>query len=459
LLDDAVESVMSAAVTMPALATTADPVFAPSFNWRDHLPVHPLADAYPKVPHEQLVEIGESIRRSGLQFPIILHAKGDPTNPDAFELIDGITRLNSMAAVGLEFKFERFSFPLFYGRRKGHSLRLVIHGFDPDDMDSPVTTKIVNNLSDDEIAAYIENANLHRRHLEPEKYHARIEASRARIEAALKRDPEKSDRQLGEELGVDHKTVGKVRAKGEDVGSLPHVETRTDTKGRRQPAKKPKPTLKKTTTTDSPPSPAMDSSPTTPAPSADDSAAQRRRDNERLFDEDHADRDDDYAKADALAPNAVPDDQLIREGEAVAAGSVEAASISRDRILEEFFSSATTDDILARLPQTPLDQIREQAVDRWFGDLDLDAVLGRIPDARLSELTDLCISACTTVETLVVPVKTPKKLLGDLNSTLRWTLDQEDVSNSAQGVKIIRAKLAANKRDARELRLIFVKGK
>jgi hypothetical protein len=157
-----------------------------------------------------------------------------------------------------------------------------------------------------------------------------------------------------------------------------------------------------------------------------------------------------------------PDDLLIREGEAAAAEytrSVEASAISREQIVGEFFAGADVADIFARLPQAKLDQIREQAVDSWFGDLDLDAVLDRIPDARWSELLDLCISACTTVETLVVPVKTPRKLLGDLNGTLRWTLDQEDVSNAAQGVKIIRAKLAANKRDAKALRLVFVKGK
>ena len=38
----------------------------------------------------------------------------------------------------------------------------------------------------------------------------------------------------------DHKTVGKVRAELEDVGSVPHVETRTDSKGRKQPSRKAK---------------------------------------------------------------------------------------------------------------------------------------------------------------------------------------------------------------------------
>jgi hypothetical protein len=211
-----------------------------TFDWRSHLAIHPAADAYPKVPHDRLVEIGESIRRSGLEFPILINAKGDPGNPEAFELFDGVTRLNSMVAAGIKFEFERFRFARGSSSHGHHSLRLVIHDV-PTNPDLLGTTKIFHNLSDAEIADKIEIANLHRRHLEPEQYHARIEASHARIETALKRDPEKSDRQLGEELGHDHKTVGAIRRKMEDVGSLPHVPKRTDTKGRQQPAKKAEP--------------------------------------------------------------------------------------------------------------------------------------------------------------------------------------------------------------------------
>jgi len=52
----------------------------------------------------------------------------------------------------------------------------------------------------------------------------------------LKAAPEKSDRQIAESIHVDHKTVASVRAKQEARGEIPHVETRTDTKGRRQQA-------------------------------------------------------------------------------------------------------------------------------------------------------------------------------------------------------------------------------
>jgi hypothetical protein len=79
--------------------------------------------------------------------------------------------------------------------------------------------------------AYAISANIHRRHLSVEqRQHLFIKA--------IARAPEKSDRQIAKEIGVDHKTIASARAKGEDVGSIPHVSTRTDTKGRQQPAKK-----------------------------------------------------------------------------------------------------------------------------------------------------------------------------------------------------------------------------
>jgi hypothetical protein len=62
-----------------------------------------------------------------------------------------------------------------------------------------------------------------------------------RAAEAVKANPEKSNRAIAEEIGVDHKTVGKARAGLEDVGTIPHVETRTDSIGRQQPATK-KPT-------------------------------------------------------------------------------------------------------------------------------------------------------------------------------------------------------------------------
>jgi hypothetical protein len=79
---------------------------------------------------------------------------------------------------------------------------------------------------------YITSANIHRRHL-------MAETKRDLIAKLLKEHPERSDRATAELVKVDNKTVAAVRRHEEDVGRIPHVEKRVDTKGRKQPAGKP----------------------------------------------------------------------------------------------------------------------------------------------------------------------------------------------------------------------------
>jgi hypothetical protein len=58
------------------------------------------------------------------------------------------------------------------------------------------------------------------------------------VEKLLTATPEKSDRQIAETVKVDHKTVGAWRAEKEGRGEIPHVSSRTDSKGRKQAAHK-----------------------------------------------------------------------------------------------------------------------------------------------------------------------------------------------------------------------------
>ena len=202
------------------------------------------------------------------------------------------------------------------------------------------------------------------------------------------------------------------------------------------------------TVTDS--SPTADSSPppTMPATDADKLAAQRMT---------------YYAGTDEPDQNVVHAgevnrlDQAIRAGEAAAAEytrSVEASTISREQILAEFFASASITDILAHIPAAKHDQICKQAVDDFLAGI---SFADAIPRARRIELFDLCIRAYAATDTPITPTKTDKKLLEDLNGMLRSTLDQEDAGSAGRGVKLIREKLACNKRNANELRLVFVK--
>ncbi len=82
--------------------------------------------------------------------------------------------------------------------------------------------------------AYVLSANVHRRHLTGEQ-------KRELIAKLLKAQPEKSDRQIAETVKASPTTVGTVRAKMESAGDVSKLGTRQDTKGRQQPANKPKP--------------------------------------------------------------------------------------------------------------------------------------------------------------------------------------------------------------------------
>lgn len=85
-------------------------------------------------------------------------------------------------------------------------------------------------------AAYVISANIHRRHLTAEDKRKVI----AKLVAA---QPEKSDRALAKQAGVDHKTMAKARRKAEATGEASPVEKRvgTDGKARKQPVKAPAP--------------------------------------------------------------------------------------------------------------------------------------------------------------------------------------------------------------------------
>ena len=79
--------------------------------------------------------------------------------------------------------------------------------------------------------AYVDSVNYHRRHLTAEQ-------KRERIAKLLKAKPEASDRQIGKQIKADNKTVAAVRSDLERREEIPHVETRTDKRGRQQPATK-----------------------------------------------------------------------------------------------------------------------------------------------------------------------------------------------------------------------------
>jgi ParB-like chromosome segregation protein Spo0J len=172
-----------------------------SLAWRDVLPVHPAADLFPMMSDSELKEFADDIATNGLQQRIKLRVhKGRKP-----EVVDGRNRLSALELAGKA----------------------------PVKSDGSWMAKYFDEieLADEEVAAYVISANIHRRHLTAEK-------KLKLVEKVIKLDPTKSNRQIANTTGTSHPTVAKLRTKLEKTGDVEKVTTSIDTKGRRQPAKR-----------------------------------------------------------------------------------------------------------------------------------------------------------------------------------------------------------------------------
>src|SRR5215475_15498561 len=180
-----------------------------SSSWRSILPIHPAAELFPRMSPDELRALGEDIIKNGLTSPIVLW---QPDSKSPARLLDGISRLDAIEiATGS---------PVIVG---APSIMAGQHFLDCDKV-------IVLDKSVDPYT-YVISANIHRRHLTTDQ-------KRELIAKLIKATPEKSDRQIAETAKASPTTVGTVRAKMEAAGDVSKLDTRRDTKGRKQPAKK-----------------------------------------------------------------------------------------------------------------------------------------------------------------------------------------------------------------------------
>jgi hypothetical protein len=182
-------------------------------TWRDVLPVHPASDLFPMMGDDEINDLAADIEKHGLHERVVLWTDGD-----AVSLLDGRNRIAALEKLGQTIKLHRAR------RRPGSDLGQPSLRAD----DYPVG--VVGYVEDP--YEYVLSANVHRRHLTPDQ-------KRTIVAAVLKAQPEKSDRQIAKQTGVSHPTVAKERKKAEKAGDVEEVSTRTDTKGRKQPVKKP----------------------------------------------------------------------------------------------------------------------------------------------------------------------------------------------------------------------------
>jgi hypothetical protein len=170
----------------------------PSPRWRDVLKVHPAAELFPLMSPNELRELADDIKQHGLRQPVSFVRDDD----GRAVLIDGRNRLNALELLGDE-------------------QRLHLNN-------SVVFEEVVADI---DIYAHVVSLNIHRRHLTAEQ-------KRDLVAKLLKAAPEKSDRQIADQTKSNRTTVGQIRKKLEKSGDVSIVDTRTDTKGRKQQAAK-----------------------------------------------------------------------------------------------------------------------------------------------------------------------------------------------------------------------------
>jgi ParB-like chromosome segregation protein Spo0J len=150
-------------------------------------PYHPFANKFPPLNNAEFKEFVADIKAHGLREPITLYQG---------RILDGIHRYRACLRLKIEPQFVEFE-------------------------------------GDDAAAhAFVLSRNVHRRHL-------KAKDKRKVIAALLKAMPELSDRQIAGIIKSSPTTVGTQREEMEKTGDVSKLDTRTDTNGRKQPAKKP----------------------------------------------------------------------------------------------------------------------------------------------------------------------------------------------------------------------------
>jgi ParB-like chromosome segregation protein Spo0J len=111
----------------------------------------------------------------------------------------------------------------------------IIDGYHRDEIGTRLGVKVprrtVRDLTDEQKTAMALTLNLDRRHLTREQ-------RRELLAQSIKAEPELSDSQHAKRTGTSDKTATSVRTELEGRAEIPSVDKRTDTAGRKQPAKK-----------------------------------------------------------------------------------------------------------------------------------------------------------------------------------------------------------------------------
>ncbi len=174
----------------PVTQTVEQPKASPKLTERPAIDLttlvfHPLAEMFPLIEGEELMELASDIKKQGLLEPIMMFED---------KVLDGRNRVRALKALG-DTHLPRNLF------------RELTCGQDP--------------------KAYVISENVRRRHLTAEQ-------KREVIASLLKDDPTKSNRAIAGVAKVDHQTVGAVREGLVSGGEIPHPDQRVGKDGKKQ---------------------------------------------------------------------------------------------------------------------------------------------------------------------------------------------------------------------------------
>ena len=192
----------------------------PATSWRDTLKIHPAADLFPLMSADEQRVHGEDIVKKGLTSPIALWQADGKTAP---VLLDGRNRLDGVEiATGCQVQVVQE--PI---HSRSRTTLWSIKAGDEWIADDKV---VLLDASVDPYA-YVVSANIHRRHLTPEK-------KRELIGKLLAAKPEASNVSIAKIAKADDKTVAAVRREKEATSEIPKLTKRVgaDGRARKQPS-------------------------------------------------------------------------------------------------------------------------------------------------------------------------------------------------------------------------------
>jgi hypothetical protein len=191
------------------------------------LPTHPACELIPELPPNEIYELGADIKLNGLRVPIVVYV--DPQEKPW--LLDGRSGLDAMECAGIGFTLKPSAFRASKDTPRVWTMSFASNSSYPMTLPSSSLGWFVVTVRHIDPYEYVISVNIRRRHLTAEQ-------KRDLIETLLRRDPGKSDRQIGKVVGAHPTTVGTVRKEAEERGVVSKLDTRADDKGRQQPAHK-----------------------------------------------------------------------------------------------------------------------------------------------------------------------------------------------------------------------------